>query len=295
LLQSGETYGGAPLHDRQHPHDFFMETAAIWRRPVGRAFAVELYAAASGEPALGPTAYMHRVSGWVNPLPPIGHHWEDATHIRFGVFTAGAYTGWLKVEGSAFHGRDPDENRWNFDFGAIDSWSARISVNPTAQTSFQASYGFLHSMEALFPDEDHRLVTASATWSSPWRAAGNLSFTAIWGRHIGPDHHSDGFLLETTADLDGRNVPFLRLEYVRKLGHDLAGPGAHDAVYGVAQAQLGYVHRFTDLGPVVPTVGAVLDIGAVPATLESTYGTRAPVGGFVFLGLQPPWAQHSGM
>src|SRR3954463_8329817 len=62
LLQSGETYGGLPLHDRQHPHDLFMETAAIWRRPIGTAFGVELYAAASGEPALGPTAFMHRVS-----------------------------------------------------------------------------------------------------------------------------------------------------------------------------------------------------------------------------------------
>ena len=32
LLQSGESYGGVALHDRQHPHDLFMETAAIYRQ-----------------------------------------------------------------------------------------------------------------------------------------------------------------------------------------------------------------------------------------------------------------------
>ncbi len=139
LLQSGESYGGAPLHDRQHPHDLFMETAALYRHPIGGAFGVEVYGAAAGEPALGPTAFMHRPSGMINPFPPIGHHWQDSTHISFGVITAGVYTRWAKLEGSVFHGREPDEDRWNFDFGALDSWSGRLSLNPTDQTSFQVT------------------------------------------------------------------------------------------------------------------------------------------------------------
>ncbi|MGZ6125363.1 MAG: hypothetical protein ACXWLR_10420 [Myxococcales bacterium] len=290
LLQSGETYGGVPLHDRQHPHDLFMETAAIWRRPLQTWLGVELYAAASGEPALGPTAFMHRVSALNNPLPPIGHHWEDSTHIAFGVLTAGVYTQAVKLEGSVFHGREPDEDRWDFDFGPLDSWSARLSVNPTRETSLQISYGFLNSPEALRPEESFHRATASATFCAPWRANGNLALTAAWGRNIERDHSTDAFLLESTADLDGSNVPFGRLEYVRKLGHDLVVPGDPDAVYGVFQAQLGYVHRFHIDAPVVPTLGAALDIGAVPATLESAYGTRAPVGVFVFVGLQPPKA-----
>jgi hypothetical protein len=290
LLQSGETYGGVPLHDRQHPHDLFMETAAIWRRPVGAAFGVELYAAASGEPALGPTAFMHRVSALNNPLPPIGHHWEDATHISFGVLTAGVYTQALKLEGSVFHGREPDENRWDFDFGALDSWSARLSANPTREMSLQISYGFLKSPESLRPEESIHRATASASWSAPWRAGGNLAATALWGRNIGHDHSTDAFLLEATADLDGRNVPFARVEYVRKLGHDLVVPGDPDAVYGVFQAQVGYVRRFDIGAPVVPTLGAAIDLGVVPAALEGAYGTRLPVGAFVFIGLQPPRA-----
>ncbi|OLD10557.1 MAG: hypothetical protein AUI90_00940 [Deltaproteobacteria bacterium 13_1_40CM_3_69_14] len=90
------------------------------------------------------------------------------------------------------------------------------------------------------------------------------------------------------ADLDGRNVPFARVEYVRKLGHDLVLPGPPDATYDLFQAQIGYVHRFTGFAPLVPTAGAVIDVSLVPASIEGVYGTRMPVGAFVFVGLQPP-------
>ena len=292
LLQSGESYGGAPLHDRQHPHDLFMETAALYRHPIGDAFGVEVYGAAAGEPALGPTAFMHRPSGMINPFPPIGHHWQDSTHISFGVITAGVYTRWAKLEGSVFHGREPDEDRWNFDFGALDSWSGRLSLNPTDQTSFQVSYGYIHSPEALEPDVSLHRVTASATYSAPIRTDGNFAMTALWGRNVESGHASDSALAEATLDLDGSNVPFARLEYVQKLGHDLVVPGDPEAKYDVFQAQLGFVRRFTG-GPVVPFIGLTVDVGLVPASLEGVYGTRAPVGAFFFFGLQPPKATGS--
>jgi len=292
LLQSGESYGGAPLHDRQHPHDLFMETAALYRHPIGDAFGVEVYGAAAGEPALGPTAFMHRPAGMINPFPPIGHHWQDSTHISFGVITAGVYTRWAKLEGSLFHGREPDEDRWNFDFGALDSWSGRLSLNPTDQTSFQVSYGYIHSPEALEPDVSLHRVTASATYSAPIRTDGNFAMTALWGRNVESGHASDSALAEATLDLDGSNVPFARLEYVQKLGHDLVVPGDPEAKYDVFQAQLGFVRRFTG-GPVVPFIGLTVDVGLVPASLEGVYGTRAPVGAFFFFGLQPPKATGS--
>jgi hypothetical protein len=287
LLQTGETYGGEPLHDRQHPHDLFMETAALYRRPLGTAVGIELYAAASGEPALGPTAFMHRVSAMNNPFPPIGHHWQDSSHISFGVLTAGIYSGWLKLEGSLFHGREPDENRWNFDFGPLDSWSARLSANPTERTSFQVSYGFLHSPEALRPEEDLHRWTASAAYVAPLFAQGDLALAAVWGRNVEQGHGSDSALLEANLDLDGRNAPFARLEYVRKSGHDLVVGGDPEARYDLFQAQLGYAYRFTG-GPVVPVIGAAVDLAVVPGSLEGVYGTRTPVGAFVFVGLQPP-------
>ncbi|MCA1828972.1 MAG: heavy metal-binding domain-containing protein [Myxococcales bacterium] len=287
LLQSGETYAGQPLHDRQHPHDLFMEVAAIYRRPIGDAFGFELYAAPSGEPALGPTAFMHRPSAMNNPFPPIGHHWQDSTHISFGVLTAGVYNRSVKLEGSIFHGREPDENRWDFDLGALDSWSGRVSVNPTQQTSFQVSYGYVNSPEAARPEESLHRVTASGSYGVPVLSDGNVALTALWGRNVESGHSSDSALVEANLDLDGKNVPFLRVEYVQKLGHDLVLAGEPDAKYDIFQGSFGYVHRFTGL-PVVPVIGASVDIGLVPGSIEAEYGTRAPVGAFVFIGLQPP-------
>jgi len=287
LLQSGETYAGQPLHDRQHPHDLFMEVAAIYRRPIADVFGIELYGALSGEPSLGPTAFMHRPSGMNNPFPPIGHHWQDSTHISFGVLTAGVYNRWVKLEGSVFHGREPDENRWNFDFGALDSWSGRLSVNPTQQTSFQVSYGYVNSPEAARPEESLHRVTASGSFSAPMLSDGNVALTALWGRNVAMGHSSDSALVEVNLDLDGKNVPFARVEYVQKLGHDLMLPGDPDAKYDVFQGSFGYVRRFTG-GPVVPTIGVSVDIGIVPGSIEAQYGTRTPMGAFVFIGLQPP-------
>ncbi|MFL5251052.1 MAG: hypothetical protein ACJ79V_24795 [Myxococcales bacterium] len=291
LLQSGETYGGEPLHDRQHPHDLFMEVAAMYRFQLSDAFGFELYGAPSGEPALGPVAFMHRPSALNNPVPPIAHHWEDSTHISFGVLTAGVFNKWLKLEGSLFHGREPDENRWDFDLGALDSWSVRLSANPTPQTSLQVSYGRLHSPEALQPDEDLERVTASAMWVAPLANGGSLALTGIWGRNITHDASSDGFTAEAQADLDGKNVPFARLEWVNKLGHDLVVPGDPEAKYGVGTAAIGYVRRFGQIGPLVPSVGAAINVGYVPNEIEAAYGTRVPVGAFVFVGLQPPRMQ----
>ncbi len=90
--QSGEEYQGRPLHDRQHPHDAFMELGASYRRPLTGDVGFSLYAAPVGEPALGPTAFIMRPSAMDNPVAPIGHHWQDATHVSFGVVTAGLFT-----------------------------------------------------------------------------------------------------------------------------------------------------------------------------------------------------------
>jgi hypothetical protein len=288
VLQSGETYGGQPLHDRQHPHDLFMEVAAIYRHALWNGVGLELYGAPSGEPALGPTAFMHRLSAMLDPFPPIGHHWQDSTHISFPVFSAGLYNRWVKLEGSLFHGREPDENRWDFDFGALDSWSMRFSANPTQETSFQVSYGFLKSPESLRPDENEHRLTASALWSTPVFDGGNLAIAGIWGRNISPAATSDSLLAEGQIDLDGRNVPFLRFEYVQKLGHDLVLPGDPDAKYDVFEGVFGYARRLPQVGPVVPIVGAAINIGFIPDAIQPAYGTRLPMGAFVFVGLQPP-------
>src|SRR5262249_402178 len=90
LFATGETADGrTALIDRHHPHDLFMELAGTWSHSLSEDEAVSLYAGLPGEPALGPPAFMHRISGMDNPEAPIGHHWFDSTHITYGVLTAG--------------------------------------------------------------------------------------------------------------------------------------------------------------------------------------------------------------
>jgi hypothetical protein len=131
LFQSGEEFRSEPMHDRQHPHDLVSELAVTFSHKLQRQPLSLSLCRLSGEPALGPPMYLHRVSGMNIPDAPIGHHWQDATHITFGVVTAGYSFGEAKIEASAFNGREPDSNRWNFDKPRLNSFSARFSVNPT--------------------------------------------------------------------------------------------------------------------------------------------------------------------
>jgi hypothetical protein len=55
LFQQGETAYGKPIVDGQHPHDFFMELAALYDWHVAEKTLLSLYLAPVGDPALGPT------------------------------------------------------------------------------------------------------------------------------------------------------------------------------------------------------------------------------------------------
>src|SRR5256712_13714996 len=159
-----------------------MELAALYERPVARHLAVSLYAAPVGEPAVGPAAFPHRPSASDDPLAPIGHHWQDGTHITFGVLTAGAFTRTTKLEASVFNGREPDEDRTNFDYAgrALDSYSARLSVNPGAHWTLSAWYAYLKSPEALHPEESLHRLGAAALTAQPWGRRGRWAMALLY-------------------------------------------------------------------------------------------------------------------
>src|SRR6185295_6872646 len=106
------------------------------------------YTGYPGEPALGSVAFMHMLSSMYGPDAPLSHHWNDGTHITFGVVTAGVRFGEFKLEGSSFTGREPNENRFDFDKPFFDSYSGRLSYNPNANWTFQISHGYIKSPEA---------------------------------------------------------------------------------------------------------------------------------------------------
>ena len=296
LLQTGETFEGQPLRDRQHPHDLFMEVAALYTQGIGDALALQLYVAPAGEPALGPVAFPHRYSASADPFATLSHHWQDSTHISFGVVTLGMITRWAKLEGSWFNGREPDERRYDFDLRRPDSYSARLSVAPTPGWSAQVSYGYLASPEALRPEASVHRVTASATRNGPLGGSGHWATTAAFGANKeGGESFSPSFLLEANLDLDGRNVVFGRVEVLQKSGHDLVlTPELEEEHFWLAGFGAGYLRNFGPVGGFLPGVGARGFAGLVPSGVEPFYGTRVPVGGIVFLRVAVAPMGHQG-
>jgi hypothetical protein len=175
LFQIGETAFGQPIVDAQHPHNLFMEIAAQYAHPIGRG-TLNFYYAPVGDPALGPAAYPHRASAAELPQATLGHHYEDSTHIAYNVATAEVAWRHLHLEAGGFHGGEPGENRWNFGFGGMDSWTARLTWLPAPRWQAQVSTARLHRPEALTAGDEER-TTASVEYASGSRAA-----SLIWGR-----------------------------------------------------------------------------------------------------------------
>ena len=294
LLQSGETYQGGPLHDRQHPHDLFMELSALYEWPITRRLGFLVYAAPVGEPAIGPVAYMHRPSALNDPFAPLAHHWTDATHITYGVLTAGLFTRTVKLEGTLFNGREPDEDRYDFDFHPLDSYGVRLSANPTPHWALSASYGYLKEPEALHPEENQRRLGASVLhtvrhgregeWASALIYGGNRHVTAGGGVSGRWEH---GLIVESNLQLDRANSVFGRAEYVRKSAEDLVIAGAADQEFGIGTLSLGYVREVAAFRGATLGLGARGALNLVPRSLEGVYGSRTPVGLALFLRVRP--------
>src|SRR2546423_3127321 len=225
LVQSGESYQGAPLHDRQHPHDLFMELSALYERPVAQNLGLSLYLAPVGEPAVGPVAFPHRPSAADDPLAPISHHWQDGTHITFRVVTAGVFTRNVKFEASWFNGREPDEIRTNFDYAGrrLDSYSARLTVNPGPRWSLSTWYAYLKSPEGLHPDESLHRIGAAALTTQPVGTSGTWSSGLIYGANdqIGLRPLASSVVLERTPDPHRTHASFGRAPDAR---HNATGP-----------------------------------------------------------------------
>jgi hypothetical protein len=290
LLQSGESCNGEPLHDRQHPHDLFMELAAKYDHALTDRVGVELYGGPVAEPALGPVAFPHRPSAMSSPSAPISHHWLDASHISFGSVTAGLFGRSWKAEASVFNGREPDENRYDFDFGSLDSYSGRLTFLPTDNWALQASAGHLTEAEPGAHDAgrvDVDRYTASAIHSRLLGETGVWTSTMAWGRNVEEGRGSNALLAESDLGL-GRNVFFGRVEWVEKTGDDLVLPHEFEEErFGVSQLMGGYMRQLAPVAGWMPGIGGRVSVSLVPSELEPFYGERAPVGFAVWVNLRP--------
>lgn len=300
LFQTGEAYRGRALVDFQHPHDLLMELSATYTLPVGERSTWYAYVGMPGEPALGPVAFMHRASASENPTAPLAHHLQDSTHISYGVFTSGFTYRWLKLEGSLFNGREPDEHRYNLEFNPWNSRSFRVTVAPGANWAVQYSYGLLKNPEQLEPG-DVRRQTASVQYDRPL-ARGNFAASLIWGRnrseHDGGVSHTNGYTAEATLNFLDRNYAYTRLELVDRESllthaelHGLGFAEGEHPQFRVGAYTFGGARDVWNTSKWSVALGGDATFYSKPRVLDSLYG-RNPTSYKLFLRIRPAKMSH---
>jgi hypothetical protein len=302
ILQTGESYRHEVLHDRQHPHDLFMELATHYEHEITNRAAVSLYTAAVGEPAVGPVAFMHRPSAESDPMAPLGHHWQDASHESFGVITAGVYGRRAKIEGSVFNAREPDEYRFNLDYqGArLDSYAGRLSLAPSSWLTAAAWWAYLNDHDRHEAGSKMHRYGASLITQRRGVGAGDWSTSLVWGANVhhhtgidhaaahgeagaSPHHRTNSVLLETNLGLGEKDVLFARIERVQKNGGELGFTGGDlTQPFEIRSIAAGYARTVFSLGRAEVALGGRGAINFIPQTLELTYGTRTPKGFALF-------------
>ena len=288
LFQSGESYKGQPLVDRQHPHDLISELSVSYAHALSSNTDVFVYVGYPGEPALGPVTFMHRPSSLDNPNSPISHHWVDATHITFGVVTVGFRLGKFKIEGSSFTGREPNEDRYNFDKARFDSWSGRLSFNPSANWALQVSHGYLKSPEELHPDENQNKTTASAIYSANMGDENWINATILWGMNKEKEHRGENAFLLEGAFRKRRASVYTRYEFTEKSAEELVLESSfkpHD-IFSVHALTLGANYDLFEFRKTRLAAGGQWSIYAAPESLNPIYG-KNPMGVQVYLRIYP--------
>lgn len=280
LFQTGETAYGTPIVDAQHPHDLFMGISVSYARPLGEHTTLSAYYAPVGDPALGPVAYPHRASAMELPQAPLSHHWQDSTHISDQVVTLGIQHGIFRIEASGFHGQEPNENRWNIDYGGIDSWSSRFSVYPNANWAIQMSAGRLRHPERQAPGDVIR-STASAEYVKPMGDRNSWATSLIWGRNHDTFTHRDtnSYLLETEYPWKRLNILTGRVELVDKDELFADTPELEEmldrtagSTFRIAAFTAGYTRDIPLVSYLETGLGANVTFYRVPAAIQPYYG-----------------------
>ncbi|MBE7178298.1 MAG: hypothetical protein INR69_18000 [Mucilaginibacter polytrichastri] len=291
LFQTGETYKNQPLVNRQHPHDLISALAVGYTHAFSKDVDLSGYFGYPGEPALGPVAFMHRPSAINMPDATLGHHWQDATHILFGVATLGFRYKIVKLEGSVFTGREPDEHRYDFDRMRFDSYSYRVSVNPNRNLALQFSQGFLNSPEISHPNEDVTRTTASVIHQYNITDTRFISTSLIYGlntlKHDGERNNEHSFTAETNFQLDKTGV-YGRYEFVQKSTEEIAleNVGLPQSLYNVNALTVGANRRIAKFAKTDLSIGVQASLNFIPADLERIYGST-PLNGQVYLKINP--------
>lgn len=287
LFQTGETYQEKALVDRQHPHDFVSSLSVGYTQMINPNVDIIGYIGFPGEPAIGPPAFMHRISSFNNPDAPLGHHWQDATHIVFGVSTLGIRYKNLKFETSCFTGREPDENRFDFDKPKFDSYSYRISSNPSKNISLQFSQAFIKSPEKLESDKDVIRTTASILHFKEFDNNSYLASAVVYGRNQIEKNRSENSLLVESNFQRKKMAIYSRYEIIQKNALDLQINQVNiSELFLINVFTIGSSYSLLSVMYSNASIGVQGSISVTETKLNSIYG-KHPLSFEIYLHLTP--------
>jgi hypothetical protein len=208
----------------------------------------------------------------------------------------------LRLEGSGFHGGEPDESRWALEPSpnghAVDSYSTRLTLAPTANMAAQYSIAHIASPEALHPGEDQRRQTASLSWNRPLGivhdttsmpgmtmdspATGNWSNTLLWGqtKSLSTGAIENSYLIESLVALPRQSI-WTRIESAERTTELLRLSGPEVPLGHVQAYSLGYDREWR-FGHLRAAPGAQFTLYRAPDALTATYG-RTPFAGVAFV------------
>ena len=198
-------------------------------------------------------------------------------------------SGKFRLEGSSFTGREPNEQRFDFDQPRFDSRSARLSFNPDRHWALQVSHAFIESPEEIHVNEDVYRTTASAIYSKQWKKNISFNATALWGvnktKHFAGEHAA---LAEASLYIN-RLAVYGRYEWVQKSGEELGLPepqfGHHD-LFPVNSITIGAAYDVLKVKPLRLAAGGQFGFYAADSRLDALYGAN-PMSFQLYLRLYP--------
>jgi hypothetical protein len=192
-----------------------------------------------------------------------------------------------KLELSNFTGREPNEDRYNFDKPRFNSWSYRFSIIPTDNFAAQFSQAFIKSPEELEPEENITRTTASVLHSIILGEKTHLTSALIWGANQQWDHRPEySALLESNLQMN-RTAIYGRYEFIQKSGHELSiDQNNSEKLFPVNALTLGTSYNLLHALNTNFRIGIQVSAFFTPSELRGLYG-RLPLSVEIYIHVLP--------
>ncbi len=276
LLQIGENQAnGQPFIDAQHPH-----SSPLMGLTLSDTFSLaddksnlKLFAAPRGESTDGPIAFMHRITGMVNPDTPLGHHiGQDVGHITSTVLGESLKLGSFHIESSVFNGSEPNPTQVDLPLGPINSFAVRGIEEFDTNIMLMASYAWVGTPEPGIANDQRYSI--SLYTHTPLTDSMTFHNTLIYGGITNIDNVSqlNSFLDEFLFQSGVASI-FARLEVLQRTPNELGISGLPNSDTGrwVSAITLGYSHQVVAWDGWELRAGLSVTNDQVPAEYQAAY------------------------